>query len=283
MENKILCIYHHGCADGFAGAWVVRKALTEEGKAVDFHPGVYGEDPPDVTGRDVILVDFSYKRPALLRMAAQARSITILDHHATAQDELVDLPENVRVVFNGESCGAMIAWRRFFGSKTPAPALLHHIQDRDLWQWKLPMTREIIGALYSYPMEFDVWDALMRKPLRDLEREGRAIARQQEQHVTALVENLTRWVHFGDVPVPAANVPWFYASEVGQRLAQGNPFAAVYQDDEQGRKWSLRSAPDGADVSAIAAALGGGGHRHAAGFRMTREEAAAFEAKGGRL
>lgn len=267
MENKILCIYHHGCADGFAGAWVVRKALTEEGKAVDFHPGVYGEDPPDVTGRDVILVDFSYKRPALLRMAAQAHYILVLDHHATAQGELVDLPENVTVVFDSESCGAMLAWRICCGSQTPAPALLHHIQDRDLWQWKLPMTREIMAALYSYPMEFDVWDTLMRKPLRDLEREGRAIARQQEQHVTALAENLTRWVHFGDVPVPAANVPWFYASE----------------DDEHGRKWSLRSAPDGADVSVIAAALGGGGHRHAAGFRMTREEAAAFEAKGGRL
>lgn len=283
MDNKILCIYHHGCADGFAGAWVVRKALTDEGKAVDFHPGVYGEDPPDVTDRDVILVDFSYKRPALLRMAEQAHCIIVLDHHATAQSELVDLPENVIVVFDNESCGAMLAWVGFFGGHKTAPALLHHIQDRDLWQWKLPMTREIMAALYSYPMEFDAWDALMRKPLRELEREGRAIARQQEQHVTALVENLTRWVHFGGVPVPAANVPWFYASEVGQRLAQGNPFAAVYQDDEQGRKWSLRSAPDGADVSAIAAALGGGGHRHAAGFRMTREEVAEFEAKGGRL
>lgn len=282
MENKILCIYHHVCADGFAVAWVVCKALSDNGKAVDFHPGVYGDDPPDVTDRDVILVDFSYKRPALLRMSEQARSILILDHHVTAQDELVDLPDNVRTVFDSTKCGAMIAWQFFFGDR-PEPMLLRHIQDRDLWQWKLPMTREIMAALYSYPMDFDTWDMLMRKPLRDLEREGRAIARQQEQHVTALVENLTRWVHFGVVPVPAANVPWFYASEVGERLAQGNPFAAVYQDDEQGRKWSLRSVPDGFDVSIIASAFGGGGHRHAAGFRMTREEAAAFEAKGGRL
>lgn len=296
MTNRILCIYHHGCADGFSGAWVVRKAARENtaietmnGAGVtlchelaDFHPGVYGEAPPDVTDRDVILVDFSYKRPELLRMAEQARFILILDHHVTAQDELVDLPDNVRAVFDSAKCGAMIAWQFFFGDR-PEPMLLHHIQDRDLWQWRLPLTREIIAALYSYPMDFDTWDRIMRKPLLDLEREGRAISRQQEQHIAALAENLTRWVYFGDVPVPAANVPWFYASEVCKRLAQGNPFAAAYQDDEHGRKWSLRSAADGADVSVIAAALGGGGHHHAAGFRMTRHEVAAFEAKGGRL
>lgn len=296
MTTRTLCIYHHGCADGFAGAWVVRKYLRETAigdslatdwpvldlEPVDFHPGIYGEAPPDVTDRDVILVDFSYKRPELLRMAEQARHITIIDHHDSAQRELIDLPANVRTIFDNSQCGAMLAWQYFFDDR-PAPMLLHHIQDRDLWQWRLPLTREIVAALYSYPMDFAAWDNLMRQPLLTLEHEGRTLIRQQESHIEALIENLTRWIHFGDVAIPAANVPWFYASEVAGRLAEGNPFAAAYQDDEHGRKWSLRSAKDGADVSAIARALGGGGHIHAAGFRMTREEVAAFEAKGGRL
>lgn len=64
---KTLCIYHGNCADGFAGAWVVRRALGED--RVDFYPGVYQEPPPDVTDRDVIIVDFSYKRPVLEQMA----------------------------------------------------------------------------------------------------------------------------------------------------------------------------------------------------------------------
>ena len=33
------------------------------------------------------------------------------------------------------------------------------------------------------------------------------------------------------------------------------------------RVWSLRSDPDGLDVSQIAKAHGGGGHPHAAGFQ----------------
>jgi hypothetical protein len=51
-----MCIYHGNCADGFGAAWVVRKALGE----IDFHPGKYQEPPPDVTGKDVVMVDFSY-------------------------------------------------------------------------------------------------------------------------------------------------------------------------------------------------------------------------------
>lgn len=48
-----VCIFHANCADGFGAAWVVRKALGE----IDFHPGaVPGEPPPDVTGKDVVMV-----------------------------------------------------------------------------------------------------------------------------------------------------------------------------------------------------------------------------------
>ena len=81
-----MCIYHGNCADGFGAAWVVRKALGE----IDFHPGKYQEPPPDVTGKDVVMVDFSYKRPVLLEMAEKANSILILDHHKTAAEDLLD-------------------------------------------------------------------------------------------------------------------------------------------------------------------------------------------------
>ena len=55
---KTLCIYHGNCADGFGAAWAIRHAL---GDTVEFMAGVYQQEPPDVAGRDVILVDFSYK------------------------------------------------------------------------------------------------------------------------------------------------------------------------------------------------------------------------------
>ncbi|MER2537666.1 MAG: hypothetical protein ABTQ26_00340 [Azonexus sp.] len=278
MNAKPLCIYHHACSDGFAAAWVVRKFFGDGN--VDFHPGIYGEAPPDVTGRTVILVDFSYKRDVLLALSEQAESVLILDHHKTAQDDLVDLPANVRTEFDMDRSGAMITWDVFFPDQN-RPLLFDYIQDRDLWQFKLPSTRAVTAALYSYPFDFIIWDVFIEAGVRGLINDGLAINRKQRTDVDAIVRDATRWVFFGATAVPVANVPWMYASDVGGELAIGVPFAGTYYDDAEGRRWSLRSSPDGADVSAIAQAFGGGGHQHAAGFRMTREEAIDFDLAGG--
>ena len=142
-----LCIYHGNCADGFGAAWVVRKALGE----IDFHPGKYQEPPPDVTGKDVVMVDFSYKRPVLLEMAEKANSILILDHHKTSAEDLVDLPANVIAKFDMNHSGAMLTWEHFFPGQEPPPLLLH-IEDRDLWRFALQNTRQIQASVFSFPM-----------------------------------------------------------------------------------------------------------------------------------
>lgn len=278
MNAKPLCIYHANCADGFAAAWVVRKYFGDG--QVDFHPGTYGEAPPDVTGRAVILVDFSYKRDILLALSEQAESVLILDHHKSAAADLVDLPENTRTEFDMDRSGAMITWDGFFPNQNQ-PLLLDYIQDRDLWQFQLPSTHEVIAALYSYPFDFAVWDALIENGIRSMISDGQALIRKHRADVTALVSGTARQVFFGSTPITIANVPWMFASDVGGEMAKGKPFAATYYDNADGRRWSLRSDPDGADVSLIAAAFGGGGHKHAAGFRMTCTEALDFELAGG--
>src|SRR5690606_35392260 len=135
-----LCIYHGGCDDGFGSAFVVNLFFAGE---VDFHYGVYPQDPPDVSGRDVLLVAFSYERAVLERMASKARSIVILDHHKSAAEDLAvfavhdpspgairwdDVPRLLRelearnrppviAVFDMERSGAGITWDFFFGPR----------------------------------------------------------------------------------------------------------------------------------------------------------------------
>jgi oligoribonuclease NrnB/cAMP/cGMP phosphodiesterase (DHH superfamily) len=51
-----------------------------------------------------------------------------------------------------EHSGAALAWFRFHGRRragddTLLPELFAYIQDRDLWRWKLPGTREVSAAL----------------------------------------------------------------------------------------------------------------------------------------
>lgn len=287
-----ICIYHGNCADGFGAAWAVRHAL---GDSVEYFAGHYGKEPPDVTGKDVILVDFSYKRPVLLDMMGRARTILILDHHKTAAEDLAGLPPPLEGPYNaaameawGRECngppmhalfdmnrsGAGIAWD-YFNAAKPRPALINHIEDRDLWRFKLPNTREIQAAVFSYPYIFEVWDQLMDGNVSDLVAEGRAIERKHHKDIAELVGVTKRRMTIGGFDVPVANLPYTLTSDAGNLMAEGEPFAACYWDTPEGRVFSLRSRPEGADVSEIAKGYGGGGHKNASGFRVPFDHALA--------
>lgn len=267
-----LCIYHGNCADGFGAAWAVRQALGE----IQFHPGKYQEPPPDVDGKDVVMVDFSYKRPVLLEMAARANSILILDHHKSAAEDLIELPDNVQCTFDMERSGAMLAWDHYFPGQCP-PALLLHIEDRDLWRFALQHTREIQSSVFSYPYDFAVWDELMNMPRPQLIADGKAIERKHLKDVNELLGVVVRDMMIAGHRVPVANVPYTMTSDAGHQLAHGHPFAACYWDTPSGRVFSLRSTDDGMDVSVIASHYGGGGHRHASGFTVSFDVARDFE------
>jgi len=270
MKRPDLCIYHGNCADGFTAAWAVWRLW---GNTVEFHPGVYGEAAPGVSGRRVLIVDFSYKAPVLREMAEQAEQITVLDHHKTAAEDLQPLlaEDVIHGAFDMERSGAGLAWDHCW-PKEPAPALVRYVQDRDLWRFALPNSREVSAAIFSHAYSFEAWDQLYRamETPEGLERiiaQGEAIERKHHKDIAELLKLTRREMTIGGHRVPVANLPYTMSSDAAGALAKGQPFGACYYDREDGaRIFSLRSAPDGIDVSAIAKAYGGGGHLHAAGF-----------------
>jgi uncharacterized protein len=278
---KVLCIFHSNCQDGFGAAWAVRRALGKDN--VEFFPGVYQDDPPDVTGRDVIMVDFSYKRPVLDEMARVARSIQIFDHHKSAAEDLADLPlpgfnypavgvmAKMTAIFDMNRSGAGLAWDCFHPGLM-RPTLINHIEDRDLWRFKLPKTREIAAVLFSYPYDFALWDSLMSEDmLPNLIIEGEAIERKHHQDIVNLLPVVQRRMVIGGIDMPVACLPLTLTSDAGHKMAaEADGVAACYWDTPDGRVFSLRSTDDGPDVSAIAKRYGGGGHARAAGFRIAR-------------
>lgn len=277
---KPLCIYHGNCADGFGAAWVFARYAD---RAFDFHPGVYQNDPPDVEGRDVYLVDFSYKRHVVEAMRERCSRLVLIDHHKTALDDLAPLIESraIESLCSIDHSGAMLAWQWFNGgNESELPPLLRHIEDRDLWRFALPYTREIQANVFSYPYDFAVWDELMAMDLGKLIAGGEAIERKHHKDIAELIGVVTRPMLIGGYMVPAANLPYTLTSDAGHRLAVGNgtdaqpehPFAACYWDTPDGRVFSLRSAKGGIDVSEIAKQYGGGGHRNASGYRVPWEE-----------
>lgn len=263
-----ICVYHGSCDDGFGAAYAVWKKY---GNSVLYYAGVYGLSPPDVTGLDVAIVDFSYKRPIMVELASKAKSILVLDHHKTAQADLeglsVECP-NVTVEFDMERSGAVMAWQ-YFHPDTELPKFFEYLQDRDLWTKRLPGVDEFTAALRSYPQDFKEWDRLCSGFVTDLIQEGMSIQR----YYRTLVEQAKKHAFIREIAgykVPVVNASLFMSSEVAGELAEGHPFSAVYAETEKTVIWSLRSRGDGIDVSEVAKKFGGGGHKNAAGFTVPR-------------
>ncbi len=268
-KAKALCIYHGNCLDGFAAAWAVRHALGEE---VEFHKGIHQQTPPDVSDRDVFLVDFSYKKDVLISMLKTAASITILDHHITAVQDLLELMDSgeLKGLFNMNKSGAMLAWE-WFHPEQQAPELIAFIQDRDLWKFELEGSREINAALSSYPFDFSVWDTLMASgdaEIADLKNIGAAIERKLQKDIEELLASGIRRMVIAGYDVPVLNAPSAYVSDAGHIMSINEPFAACYWDHAAGRSFSLRSSETGVDVAEVAKKFGGGGHAKAAGFTV---------------
>ncbi len=277
-----VCIYHANCIDGFGAALAVWMRF---GAAVKYLPADYDSPPPDVTDytdKHVVIVDFSYPEKVLRAMATSAASVTVIDHHKTAIENLAEVPEaglswddhtpiGWGKRFDIHRSGAVLAWD-FFHSPNPAPSLLLYIQDRDLWRHHLTGTHEVHAYLTSLPYDFARWEHVaftLAQPGNRIMETGGAILRRHQKDLRDMLALTRRTMRIGGVEVPVANMPYQYASEAGDIMGRDAPFAATYFDKSDVRRFSLRSrGPDGADVSKIARLYGGGGHRSAAGFSV---------------
>lgn len=269
---SLLCIYHANCADGFTSAWAVWKKHPD----TEFHEGIFGVEPPDCTGRDVVIVDFSYKRPVLLEIADKAKSVLILDHHKSAEADLVDLPENVTAIFDMNRSGAGMTWQYYHPDQAPS-FLVKHVEDRDLWRFSMEQTRAFQANLFSMEYTFENWDMVNGLCADDYKywsfvAAGEAIERKHFKDINELIKVAETRSLIAGFDVPTLNAPHFYSSDAGHIMGKNEPFAACYWDTSKGRVFSLRSEDGGQDVSEVAVKFGGGGHKHAAGFTLGFDE-----------
>lgn len=274
MIQKV-CIYHGNCADGFTSAWVVKKIHPD----TTFHAGFYRDPPPDVTGKIVYIVDFSYSREIMEEIIRKAYKVIHIDHHVTAIRAMEGFTarnfESVYSEHNTES-GAMLTWKYFYPHKD-VPDIIKHVDDRDRWKFNLPGTREIAANMFSYAYTFENWDMLMHQRLDQQILEGTAIERRMAKDVKELMSVVVRRMNIAGYNVPCANVPYQYGSDICMLLAEGEPFAAYYYDKPTHREFGLRSAEGGVHVGEIAVKFDGGGHEHSSGFKRTFDEAKEFE------
>jgi oligoribonuclease NrnB/cAMP/cGMP phosphodiesterase (DHH superfamily) len=259
--TKRIVIYHAHCSDGFTAAWVAWAKFGAAG--TEYVAAHHGDPPPDVEGREVWVVDFSYPRATLLRMHEEASSLRVLDHHKTAQTALGDLPF---VTFDLGRSGAGITWDEIFGGKRPW--LVDYIEDRDLWRWALPDSRSVSAWIGAQEFTFAAWSDMNDAGVVAAVRHGKTIEIANRRQIADQIESCARRITLAGHDVPIINTNMHISETVGV-LAKGEPFAIGWFVRKDGvYQYSLRSDEHGLDVSEIAAEFGGAGHPHAAGFSL---------------
>jgi len=173
LPNSTTVIYHADCADGFGAAFVAWKHFGNGARYIPLH---HGEDWETIglSGQSVYILDYSFSRAILEKIARQARAVTQIDHHASARSPWLGLLQTqdggletfqhpelpLALVFNLEKSGVRLAWEYFFPHSS-MPLSLQHVEDMDMWRFALPGTRPFSRALRLQPFDFTVWDQLI--------------------------------------------------------------------------------------------------------------------------
>lgn len=257
-----LVIYHGNCTDGFGAAYAAWKLL---GDRAEYHAAKYGAPPPSMSGKNVVVLDFSYDNITTKRLMKEAKSFFIIDHHKSAMIELHDV---TCTRFDMNHSGAMLAWK-FFHPGKDAPRLIKFIEDRDLWKWEIPYSKEFSAAFDMVPFDFEEFSKFEDdSAVDDAIKRGSYILAYSKTVISKIAKHASSRQMDGKEVLVVNSPHWM--SEIGNALSPKCDYALIWYYDHASRqvKVSLRAHHEDADVSEVAKKYGGGGHRKASGFAL---------------
>lgn len=165
MRN-ILVVYHASCMDGFAAAWAAWHWLSKsQWDDIQFLQADYDDPIPNMEGKEVYIVDYSWKNvDEFLAIAVKAKKVVIIDHHVEANKIWSDvaLPSHIHYIYDVNASGCVLSWNYFqeawlaeecrkghLFNIQPVPEILLNVQDRDLWQFKMSDSKKLHAYMKS--------------------------------------------------------------------------------------------------------------------------------------
>lgn len=264
--KKIVVLYHSSCPDGFGAAYAAWKKFSNNADYI----AVNYDDPPltDLKNRIIFLLDFSYTGNIIKKLTAENKKVTIIDHHFSRKEDIKMASE---WHYGEKNSGAGLTWKILHPGK-PTPRLIRHIEDVDLWRFKIPNTKAVIAIIEIIKWTFKDWDKLAKdlenpKKFKEYLSDSKWILKTNEKIKERIVKDADI-VEFLDYKTYAVNSPVFN-SEIGHMLYEKLPPIGIIWKERHGRKYvSLRS--DGTvDVSKLAGKFpGGGGHKESSAFSI---------------
>src|SRR5487761_444140 len=124
-KSKPIWVLYDGDADGLTAAFCAWLKLGDRANYVAVERGT--EPPPMPGAAAVFILDFSYSRDEMEKLAGTIPMVQLLDHHRTAEAEIGDLPY---CTFDMKQSGCGLAWNYFWPDE-PMPAFVAYVQDAD--------------------------------------------------------------------------------------------------------------------------------------------------------
>jgi oligoribonuclease NrnB/cAMP/cGMP phosphodiesterase (DHH superfamily) len=179
-------IFHGGCLDGFSGFFVAHMSgrLTNDVTIYQDQPSSTNV-PPNIDGKDIIIIDVAYKREILEIIFKHAKSVVFIDHHVSISDDVQKLyktyntKNNIHILYDSDRCGSTLTWSFFYGDDQPLPLFLKYVEDQDTGQWIHEKTKPFIYAIRVYftlstdAKNLERWKKILdRKKVAELIKKG---------------------------------------------------------------------------------------------------------------
>ena len=277
MNKYEVIVYHADCHDGFGAATVAYKHLIEKygidyANTVDFHAAHYGSKLPNIKGKHVLILDFSYDNDVMKYIQENSKSLFVIDHHKSANERFKNLNKK-NYLLSMDNAAAVLTWK-YFNMDKPVPKFLKYIEDRDMWWNKMENFKEIFLALTVFEKKLSLWLEQVNNFNEQYFLEiGKILLIKENDDIKTMLKSVyIKKFYINDAIFNVGYVnSKLYRSDLGNLIMLKYnflDFAAIYYYEGKYNKtiFSLRSL--GCDVSKVASHFGGGGHNEAAGLSI---------------
>ena len=272
-----MIVFHHNDADGRCAAAIVKRwydATKKPSMERDWFQTVemdYKNPVPldQIDRQDtVVIVDFSFKPDDMAAIMAMTKMGVIwCDHHKTAEAYGYNVAGKRDFTERG-LCGAELTWLFFFPNDAK-PYWLNLLGDYDAWRMQhkeecLPFYEGL--KLYDQsPVGQSVWTYLFKEAdaWRKIIEEGAITVRYRDIYCGELRDAFGFETTIGGQRAYALNAYRFGSQGFGRKAIEYPVCIAFIYD---GNQFTVSLYSETVNVSEIAKAFGGGGHKGAAGF-----------------
>src|SRR3989338_1510881 len=211
--KDVVVLYHYDCTDGFGAAWSAWKKFGGKADYIGIEPA---SKPIDgLKDREIYMVDLIYPAQYLKKLISISKKFVAIDHHFSNEKLFELVPAGV---FDLSHSGAVLSWNYFHPGKK-VPKFLKHIEDMDLWRFKLPKTKEFISYIDPIFFNFLMWDKIYKETetgskFNEYIKTGSLLLSYQDKIIERIISNHAQLIKFLGYKVYAVNSPVFN-SQIG--------------------------------------------------------------------